>query len=178
MAASGATTASKQPLRSNMTSDLKSVTPITYLSIWILLIWYGPFLAASEVTTASKQPQRSNLTSDFKSVTPVTYLSMWILFIWYGPSWQPLRPLQPPNSLGGQNWVCRWNWWPQFTIWPSFKVALLVKKWLFARRRRRRWQSWPIDLRGFAAGNNYIGQDKQAGLTFNHKIPSVVYGLR
>ena len=38
-------------LGENMTSDLKSVTPITYLSMCILLIWY---LAASEATTASK----------------------------------------------------------------------------------------------------------------------------
>ena len=43
LAASEATTASKQPQISNMTSDLKSVTPITYLSMCILLIWYGPF---------------------------------------------------------------------------------------------------------------------------------------
>ena len=43
MAASEATTASKQPRRSNLTSDLKSVTPITYLSMCILLIWCGPF---------------------------------------------------------------------------------------------------------------------------------------
>ena len=33
LAASEATTASKQPWRSNLTSDLKSVTPITYLSM-------------------------------------------------------------------------------------------------------------------------------------------------
>ena len=32
LAASKAPSSSKQPLRSNMTSDLKSVTPITYLS--------------------------------------------------------------------------------------------------------------------------------------------------
>ena len=38
LAASEATTASKQPRRSNLTSDLKSVTPITYLSMCILLI--------------------------------------------------------------------------------------------------------------------------------------------
>ena len=101
-AASEAITASKQPQRSNLTSDLKSVKPKTYLSMCILLIWYGPFLAASEATTASKQPQMSNLTSDLKSVTPITYLSMCILFIWYGLSWQPLRPLWPPNSLRGK----------------------------------------------------------------------------
>ena len=35
---------SKQTQRSNLTSDLKSsVTPITYLSMPILLIWCGPF---------------------------------------------------------------------------------------------------------------------------------------
>ena len=127
LAASEATSSFKQPQRQNLTSYLKSVTPITYLSMCILLIWYGPFWAASEAITASKEPRRSNQTSDLKSVTPITYLSMCILFIWYRPSWQPLRPLQPTNSLGGQNWDCRWNWSPQLTIWPSFKVHLLVK---------------------------------------------------
>ena len=39
--ASEATTASKQPRRSDLTSDLKSVTSITYISMCILLIWYG-----------------------------------------------------------------------------------------------------------------------------------------
>ena len=46
---------------------------------------------------------------------------MCMLLIWYGSFWHPLRPQQPPNSLGGQNRVCRRNWWPQFAIWPSFK---------------------------------------------------------
>ena len=41
--ASEATTASKQPQRRNLTSDLKTATPITHLSISILLIWNGPF---------------------------------------------------------------------------------------------------------------------------------------
>ena len=49
--ASKATTASKQPQSSNLASDLKSVTPITYISMYILLAWYfialvrpiGPF---------------------------------------------------------------------------------------------------------------------------------------
>ena len=44
LTASEATTASKQPWRSDLTSDLKSVTPNTYISIGILLIiWKGPF---------------------------------------------------------------------------------------------------------------------------------------
>ena len=42
LAASEAITTSKQPWRSNLTSDLRSVTPITYLSMCLLLIWYGP----------------------------------------------------------------------------------------------------------------------------------------
>ena len=43
LTASEATTASKQPQRSDLTSDLKSVTSITYISMCILFIWYGPF---------------------------------------------------------------------------------------------------------------------------------------
>ena len=39
LAASEATTAFKQPQRSNLTLYLKSVTPITYLSKCTLLIW-------------------------------------------------------------------------------------------------------------------------------------------
>ena len=71
-----------------------------------------------EAITASKWPGRSNLTSDLKSVTPITYLSMCILLIWYGPLWQPLRPPQPPNSLGGQIWPQIWNQWPQLPTYP------------------------------------------------------------
>ena len=43
LAASEVTTASKQPRRSSLTSYFKSVTPITYLFMCILLIWYGTF---------------------------------------------------------------------------------------------------------------------------------------
>ena len=75
LAASETTTASKQPGRSNLTSDLKSVTPITYLSMCILFIWYGPFLAASEATTTSKQPRRSYLNVQVKLVTPIYYMT-------------------------------------------------------------------------------------------------------
>ena len=58
---------------------------------------------------------RSNLTSDFKSVTSITYISMCIFLILL--ILVALRQLQPPNSLGGLNWVCRWNWWPQSPIY-------------------------------------------------------------
>ena len=60
---------------SYLTSDWKSVIPITYLSMCILLVWYGPF-SASEATTASKQPWKSHLTPDLKSVTQITYVTM------------------------------------------------------------------------------------------------------
>ena len=43
LTASEATMASKQPRRSHLISDLKAVTSITYISLCILLIWYGPF---------------------------------------------------------------------------------------------------------------------------------------
>ena len=119
LAASEATTASKQPQISIMTSDLKSVTPITYLSMCILLIWYGHFWQPLR----SLQPQRSSLTSDLKSVTPITYLSMCILLIWYGPFWLPSRQLHSPNSVGGQIWPQILNWLPQLFVsvliaWP------------------------------------------------------------
>ena len=75
-------------------------------------------LFASGAPTTSKQPQRSNLTSYFKSVTTITYLSMCILLIWYGHFWQPPRPLQPPNSLGGQILPHILNQWPQLPTYP------------------------------------------------------------
>ena len=49
--------------------------------MYILLTWYGPFLAASEATTASKQPWRSNWTSDLKSVTQITYVNI-VYMVW------------------------------------------------------------------------------------------------
>ena len=36
------TTTSKQCQRSNPPSHLKSITPVTNLSMWALLLWYGP----------------------------------------------------------------------------------------------------------------------------------------
>ena len=32
--------------------------------------------------------------------------------------WQPLRPLQPPNSLGDKIWPQIWNRWPQLSTCP------------------------------------------------------------
>ena len=91
---------------SEVKSDLIfEISDPNYLLIHVhiaYMVWI--FLAASKATKASKQPRKSNLTSYLKSVTPITYLYMCILLILYGPSWQPLRPLQPPNSLGGQIW--------------------------------------------------------------------------
>ena len=61
---------------------------------------------------------RWKLPPDLKSVTSITYLSMCILLIWYEHFWQPLRPLQPPNSLGGQIWPHIWNQRPQLPTYP------------------------------------------------------------
>ena len=64
--ASEATTASKHPRRSDMTSDLNSVTSITCISMCILLICYGPFwwpqrpIRPPNIT--SEQPRRSDMT--------------------------------------------------------------------------------------------------------------------
>ena len=115
---------------------------IAYM-VWTLLV-------ASKVTIASKQPRRPSLTSYFKSVTPITYLSMCILLIWSGPFWQPLRSLQPPNSLGGQVWPHISNQWPQLHKLPCPNCSNLpyfVNTW--RRRRRGVISHWPD---GFAAG--------------------------
>ena len=72
LAASEVTTASIQPQRSSLTSDFESVTPISYLSMYVLLIWYGPFRQPPR----SLQHQRSSLTSYFKSVTSITHVAL------------------------------------------------------------------------------------------------------
>ena len=170
LAASKATKANKQTQRSNLTSDLKSVTP-NYLLIYVHIadmVW--TLLASSEATTASKQPQISNLTSDLKSVTPVTYLSMCILINWFGPSWQPPRPPQPQNSLGGQIWPQIWNQWPQLPTYPCAyclydmgplgslggHYSLQTASEVFVARWWR--QTWPIALYSFAASPQTRGQ--------------------
>ena len=53
-----------------MTSDFKSATLITLVSMCILPS------KASEAMAASKQPRRSHLTSKFNSVTSITYVPM------------------------------------------------------------------------------------------------------
>ena len=68
MAASEAITASKQPLA----SDLKSGTPITYLSMCILLTWSGLFWWPQSPVHPPNS-LRSNLTSDLKSMNYVIY---------------------------------------------------------------------------------------------------------
>ena len=79
-------------------------------------------LTALGAITASKQPRRSDRTSDLKSVTSITYISMCILLICFGPIlrafWWPQRPLQPPNSLRGQNLPQIWDLWPKLHMKP------------------------------------------------------------
>ena len=135
LAASEATTASKQPRRSNRSSDLKSVTPITFISMCMLLNVFWAHFVASEATTASKQPQKSILTSDLKSVTSITYISMCILLTCFGPLlrpfWWPQRPLQPPNGLGTQILPQIWNLWPKPHMMPclSWLLRPLFVRW-------------------------------------------------
>ena len=79
LTASEATMTSKQPQRTDLTSDLKSVTSITYISICKFLICFGPVLWPLRPLQPPKKPRRSDLTSDLKSVTSITYANM---FVW------------------------------------------------------------------------------------------------
>ena len=80
---SEAARASKQPLwpqRSNLTSELKSATSITMVSMCMLLL--TTILVVSEAMVASKRPQwpqSSNLTSHLKSATLITLVSLCML---------------------------------------------------------------------------------------------------
>ena len=62
-----------------MTSDLRSATLITLVSMCILL------QTASEAMAASKRPLRSHLTSKLNSVTLITYVTM--------ASWPLITPI-------------------------------------------------------------------------------------
>ena len=81
LVASEAMAASKQPQwpqNSNLTSDLKSATSITLVSMCMLPLM--AILVASEAMAASKQPWRSHLASELNSVTSITYvpMSLWL----------------------------------------------------------------------------------------------------
>ena len=66
--------ASIWPQSSNLTSDLKSATSITLVSMCMV-----PLTAnLSEAMAASKRTQRSHLASESKSVTSITY-DAWLL---------------------------------------------------------------------------------------------------
>ena len=75
LAASEATMASKQPRRSTLTSDLKSVTSISYVHT-AYMVW--TVLVASEATKASKQPQRPDLTSHLNYTAQFTFAHMFV----------------------------------------------------------------------------------------------------
>ena len=65
-----------------MTSDLKSATLISLVSMCILPL--TAILVASDPVATSKQPRRSHLTSELNSVTLITYVPM---VVW------PLNPV-------------------------------------------------------------------------------------
>ena len=98
--ASKPTTASKEPQRSNLTSDLKSGTTITNLVMIILISLYGPFWWTPKPLHPTNSCRKSNLTSELKLETPTNDLLMCacVLLLWYGP-FSRQRPLQPPKSL-------------------------------------------------------------------------------
>ena len=79
--------ASKQPRRSDLTSDLKSVTSITYISMCILLICFGPILKPFWWPQRPLQPPRSNLTSDLESMVQISYDTIFVWTVWasFGP---------------------------------------------------------------------------------------------
>ena len=74
LVASAASKWPQWPQRSHLTSDLKSLTWTTLISICMLPL--TAILLASEDMAASKQPQRSHLTSESNSVTSITYVAM------------------------------------------------------------------------------------------------------
>ena len=76
LVASEAIAASNWPQRSNLTSDLKSATSITLVSMCMLTLM--AILVASEAIAASKRPRRSHLSSELKSVTSITHVAMLI----------------------------------------------------------------------------------------------------
>ena len=106
-----ANTASKQPRRSNLTQDLKSVTLFTYISMCILLIWQGPFWWPLRPL----QPQNSNLTSDLEFVAQIAYATM--LFGLFRPSLEVSQKIKKETDYtcvalraAGKNWKMQcWN---------------------------------------------------------------------
>ena len=82
--------ASKQPQRSDLTSDLKCVAQMLYDTNFVLPVWASvrslrrrrrlrTSINQSEATTASKWPRRSDLTSDLEFVAQTSYATT---FVW------------------------------------------------------------------------------------------------
>ena len=113
LAVSEATTASKHPQRSNLTSDLKSVTQIAgnfiYSATYIMgiLFWFFPrplclevlilLLSGANFAWLNFQKQNDHNIGCRVDEIACTYLSFCILLRWHGPFWQP-----QPNSLEGK----------------------------------------------------------------------------
>ena len=103
--ASGDIMVSKQSRRSNVTSIsdpnyLLNHAHIAYLA-WALL-------AVSDAIVSSASEVKSDLNIWNKWPKLPTYPCAYCLYD-ICPFWQPLMPLQPPNSLGGQIWPLIWN---------------------------------------------------------------------
>ena len=72
----------KQPQRTDLTSDLKSVTPNTYMSVCILLVCFGPILRAFRRPQRPLQPPNglgAKISSDLEFVAQIAHATM---FVW------------------------------------------------------------------------------------------------
>ena len=101
-----------QPLRLVMTSDFRSLNPITYLPMNVLLLWYVP--------------RRSNLTSYFKSVTLITHVAM---SIW------PLKAYILKIKWGGNLWsIALWALLQvkiTYSVYYTWHLELVILIYIF-----------------------------------------------
>ena len=88
-------------LGGNLTSDLKSATLITLVSMCILPLTAMLAMLASETMAASKQPWRS-YELRFE-ISKLDYPGIHVHIASNSPPrpWWPHKPLRPPNNLGG-----------------------------------------------------------------------------
>ena len=145
---SEANMASKQPRRSDLTSDLKSVTSITYIYMCILLIWQGAFwwprrpLRPPNSLWGQIWPQIWNQWPQLP-----TYPCAYCLYV-LSPFWGPFGGLRGHYSLGGQIWSQIWNLWFKFHMIPylfgQFRPVLALFLNFDRKKERRKKMNWPL----------------------------------
>ena len=71
----------------------------------------------------------SEVKSDLRfEISDLYYLHIHVHIVYMVCLWQPLRSLQPLNSLWGQNWPQICNQLPQLPMWPKFQGNLISQK--------------------------------------------------